>query len=464
MAASNTILHPEIADQKTREQIRRAERGDARAMLWQHSKLNRVRRCGRVKIAGAVSVVVTEDADGQRTAGYSGLEHCGSIWACPTCSAQVHHRRELLIAEALHRWDRYGGKVALVTLTVRHHAGNGLQELFDTVTQAWKAACGVRKWQETQAEFGTEMQVGKWKSRRRIPIIRVIEITWGEHGWHVHVHALLLLPDGVTQADVETIGAGMWQRWNDKAVKLGLRSGLEWVRDATTGELKRVGWQAELVKGDPSAALGKYFSKAVYELTGSRFKEAAHGNLTPMGILARLQAHRSGMTCVNPAEDGSGCECARLTEAEYRRLWRVWREYEQVTHGRQAYAFPPGVMQLLGLGPEWMPDDQEIVDEALGGEAVCTLPDSTWSRIVHHNLLTQVLESFERSYQIGIEFLRFIDQMVPEFEVPKPPEVEIPPIPKRRDAQGAALARELRQYYWSHARPEPPPPTTDTLF
>lgn len=463
MAVRDTILHPEIADQKTREQIRRAERGDARAMLWKHSKLNRVRRCGRVQIAGAVSVVVTEGPDGKRTAGYSGLEHCGSIWACPSCSAQIHHRRELLIAELLHRWDACGGRVALVTMTVRHDAGHGLLELFDTVTQAWKAASGSPAWQKMQAEFGTEMQLGKWKSRRRIPIIRVIEITWGEHGWHVHVHALLLLPDGVTQADVEKIGAGMWQRWNDTAVKRGLRSGLEWVRDKRTGELKRVGWQAELVKGDPSSALGKYFSKAVYELTGSRFKEAAHGNLTPMGILAKLQAHRSGMSCTNPAEDGSDCECARLTDAEYRRLWRAWREYEQATLGRRAYAFPPGVMDLLGLGPEWMPDDQTIVDEALGGESVSLIGQATWARIVHNNLLTQVLESFERSYEIGIEFLRFIDQVVPEFQVPKPPELEIPPIPKRRDAEGAELARQIQQLYRSRVWSEPPP-SEDTLF
>lgn len=464
MAARDTILHTAIADQKTREQIRRAERGDARAMLWKHSKLNRVRRCGRVKIAGAVAVVVTEGPDGKRTAGYSGLEHCGSIWSCPSCSAQIHHRRELLIAETLHRWDLCGGRVALVTMTVRHHAGNGLAELFNVVTQAWTAATGGKAWQTVQAEFGTEMQLGKRASRRRIPIIRVIEITWGEHGWHVHVHALLLLPDGISQADVETIGAGMWQRWNDKAVKLGLRSGLEWVRDKRTGELKRVGWQAELVKGDPTAALGKYFSKAVYELTGSRFKEAAHGNVTPMGILAKLQAHSSGMTCVNPAEDGPNCECARLSDAEYRRLWKVWREYEQATFRRQAYGFTPFLLDLLGLGSEWMPDDQAIVDEAMGGEAVHLIGQATWARIVHNNLLTQVLESFERSYEVGMDFLTFIDQMIPEFVVPKPPEIEIPPIPKRRDAQGAELGEQLRQYYLRRVvRPEQPP-RPSTLF
>ena len=67
---------------------------------------------------------------------FSGLQTCGSIWACPCCSGTVseQRRREL---NALLAWARKQGlHPVMLTLTARHSVDHRLAELLDGMKNA----------------------------------------------------------------------------------------------------------------------------------------------------------------------------------------------------------------------------------------------------------------------------------------------------------------------------------------
>src|SRR5258708_39970813 len=64
-------------------QQRRHVRRAPRAVLWERSRLERVRKCGRVPVD---EVTVRAQGGG---AHFTGLATCGSILACPVCSPKL---------------------------------------------------------------------------------------------------------------------------------------------------------------------------------------------------------------------------------------------------------------------------------------------------------------------------------------------------------------------------------------
>ena len=67
---------------------------------------------------------------------FSGLQTCGSVWACPCCSGTVseQRRREL---NALLAWARKQGlHPVMLTLTARHSVDHRLAELLDGMKNA----------------------------------------------------------------------------------------------------------------------------------------------------------------------------------------------------------------------------------------------------------------------------------------------------------------------------------------
>lgn len=86
----------------------------------------------------------------------------------------------------------HSGSWAMVTLTLRHHAGQSLSELLRLLLDAWRA---VRSTRAVRDIF-----------RRRVTAsARGIEVTWSEHnGWHPHIH-LMLRTQAWTSEELETL-------------------------------------------------------------------------------------------------------------------------------------------------------------------------------------------------------------------------------------------------------------------
>lgn len=314
-------------------------------------------------------------AGGERTAGIAGVSTCGSVWACPVCSARITARRTEDVAGVLDAWKaRTGGRVVMVTLTVRHHAGQSLRQVWDGVTVAWRSASNGRTWDGLQRVYGTPMP-SRGRVVERIPVVKVVEVTHGKHGWHVHVHALLLVRGDVTDRAARLIGQTMWERWDAGARRAGLQGG---VREAM---------DAHLVKPSASGsdALAEYFTKAVYEVTLGAQKDARAGGRTPFGVLASLMAHRAGVAVL------SGEEVAR-DEA-------IWREWETGSRGRRQISYSHGLRAWLGLLE--VATDEEIAAEDCGGEPVYMIGQEAWSWMTRWGLVPAMLDAWEASEAEG---------------------------------------------------------------
>lgn len=328
--------------------------------MWRASALKRVRGCGRwtASNADAVSVVVND-----RVAHFSGLQSCGSIWACPVCQAKVRQRRAEEVEAAAGEWVRRGGTLLAVALTVRHGQADALATTLDAILKGWQrgvVAGGV--WTAEKQRFG----IAGW--------VRSVEVTYGHaNGWHPHVHALLFVEDEAV--DVDAIAKGIRARWNAAVVRFGAGK-----PDLAHGvRVEKVGSVAAAVDyltkqqdgGKPLRPL-EALRSAGLELARSDLKVGR----------ARAAARWLPLQLLDAMQDGEA--------------WahRRWAEYESATRGRRAITWSRGLRQLLHVEPEQ--SDEDVAAEEVGGITVATIPVETWARIVRSPwLVAAILDAAE---------------------------------------------------------------------
>jgi hypothetical protein len=345
-------------------------------------------QCGVWLAPGATmaTVDVGHTPDGVAAARFGGLLRCSSIWACAMCSASIRNRRAVEVKEAAMAHLRAGGGLAMVTLTVRHHAGLALDPLWNTVAGAFRQLQSGAKTLADQAGI--------------VGYVRAIEVTHGRHGWHPHVHALLftetpwtgeddahakMLVDGRTTVDA--LGRtrhlkGWWERWEGVTSQLASAAGL---KPSEVQPLRAHGINLQAVG---SAAISAYLTKTQEpdfdgsELDGSELvdwneareegREAVRSANAMAMELARLDLKKSRAL---PGSDVKGTtpfemldHCATYTAAvaagwvpdaaskardDQRRA--AWREYVAASKGRRAMTWGGDVRERYGL-PELMTD------------------------------------------------------------------------------------------------------------
>lgn len=324
---------------------RRRIRWGARAMLWQASSLKAVRCCGRVLHNDSVgdpddgqgAVIQRREVDGRMVASYHGVMTCGSVWACPRCSAVIAHTRAMEIASAVRECHRRGGQVYLMTLTMRHSSRDGLSELWEGLATGWRATFGTRAWTGQKARTvtrkGRPVEVAELTGDAErfgvAGLTRVVEATYGTpadggNGWHLHIHALVFVEESLSAGlshfqvveppiDAESsrrsksvrgsrrvlgtvreftatgwggnvdsdwlarniFAARIYQRWS---------RGLEKAGCAVPGA---VGVDVREVSDVGSEYLGQYLAKATYDAAGKVGSEIGAGQLTKTGRIGR---------------------------------------------------------------------------------------------------------------------------------------------------------------------------------
>lgn len=335
LGTSRIILHPE---QKRR--LARGNRYRLRDGLRGFTGLKRLRACGHTAVDSA-GVMVRVSGEGEnRRAGFAGLSTCGSVWACPVCAAKVAAERARELTQVLNWGTEEGLRAALVTLTVRHHAGDSLASVWDAVSSGWARVTGGKAWKTAQERYG----IKGWA--------RAVEVTHGGNGWHVHVHAVVL-GDAFDDESGIALGHSMWRRW-----AAGVRSvGLESWRD-------RGGLDVRVSTGGDLGALGAYLAKQGADLEGlaaeatlGAFKEGRKGSRTPFQIARSV------------LETGDAADVA------------LWREWEQVSKGRRQLTWSRGLRVQAGLANERT--DEEIAAEEVGTseDDAVLLPGETWKAV-----------------------------------------------------------------------------------
>jgi hypothetical protein len=206
---SNAKLRATFGDRMESRLQRFALQSVARSILPE----SRTAKCLRIRAHNSDVQVWKSKEHG--TTSYAGLQTCGSVWACPVCSAKIAERRRVELLDAMDMHKAQGGSVSLLTLTTPHQRGDNLVELLAQQGTALQSFLRDRKVREVFSEMGYLGQV------------RALEVTHGRksarnNGWHPHFHILQFHQVKGSEADRKDWTARLYLRWVAYCQKAGL--------------------------------------------------------------------------------------------------------------------------------------------------------------------------------------------------------------------------------------------------
>ncbi|GEL22767.1 hypothetical protein PSU4_17210 [Pseudonocardia sulfidoxydans NBRC 16205] len=348
----------------------RGERWDLRRAMRGFTESRRVRSCGRAGAREDGSVVLrVTDATGTAAesstgatgsvAGFGGLFHCGNVWLCPECSTKIAAARAAELESVLAHHIAAGGWAILVTVTMRHHRGHGLDQCLTAAGRGWRAVVSGRRWQDDKAASGFAGYA------------RALEITESpENGWHVHFHAVIVFSARPSDDMVEHVVEGMFSRWSAGLVKAGMPA-----------PSREHGLDVQHLDPDAGAgrsfgsvrAWAKYVTKGIAaEATLGVTKSARGGNRTARELMRDALAPQRWE---NPA---NGQHVLTVDQTARVRL----REYERAVKGRKMLTWSTGrhdLREAAGLGEERT--DDEIAADDLDGEDVAVITRDGWRAV-----------------------------------------------------------------------------------
>lgn len=349
----------------------RDERWKLRRLFRQVSDSRRVQACGRPGLhADSSTILRVTDAAGTpaqhstgatgRVAGFSGLFHCGSVWVCMECSARIAAHRAAELEKVLAAYVERGAYVVLLTLTMRHWRDHALADLLAARTRGWSKV----------------IQGGTWVKHREMTdfagFCQVLEVTESlEHGWHPHVHAVLVFNSQPSADALAAMVDGMWSRWSAGLVAAGLPApvrehGLD-VQHLDRG-----------VGADRTFATARAWARYV---TKGIAGEAALGP----GKEAK-GANRSIKQLMRDAlipQVWENADTHQTVETLDLRARAKLAEYEAAMRGRKQMNWSQGQWSLragAGLDVEEL-DDEQVVDEELQGQDVAVIPVESWPTV-----------------------------------------------------------------------------------
>lgn len=308
-------------------------------------------KCLHVRRDSAVSVHHSTE---HGSAFYGGLITCGSVWACPVCSAKIQERRRVELAHMIDwAWGQHLQPM-LVTLTAPHRRDQSLSDL-----------------RAMQAKALRDLRAGKGGIAMRQTLgyrglVRGLELTYGSNGWHLHTHEMWLVD---LHQDADEAREIILKRWRAACAKAGLLDLSDAAQVAAFDEHAvdvkgRCSASDYLVKMDDSRHWG-----ADRELAKASSKKGKKSGQHPFGLLA-------------DAADG----CVRSG--------RLFVEYAAVMKGAAQLYWSRGLKALVGV--------DEISDEAIAERAddeailLGRLLPAQWEVVLRAGARAQLLDAAEQ--------------------------------------------------------------------
>jgi hypothetical protein len=194
-----------------------------------------------------------------------------------------------------------------------------------------------------------------FKAIRRllIGVVRSLEVTYGENGWHPHLHLLLFVESEVEREKLESLLDDFITDWRFVVGRdLGVMPSVERAVDLT--------WF-----GSDSVAAAGYVSKVAKEITQADSKSGRD----PFSLL-----------------DVEGVARDRAVA--------MWCEYADTMRGVQSISWTKGLRDLLGLGRQ-VTDEELLEDVDQGDDVVHSMLWAEWQKVRRAGREVEVFEEIE---------------------------------------------------------------------
>lgn len=330
---------------------------------------SRTAKCLRFRQSGQ-AVQVIQSAE-HKNCSYKGLQTCGSVWACPVCSAKISERRRIELRSAMDQHKAGGGSVLLMTLTNSHNCGDQLADLLSGQAKALNYLNTDRASRKIFASMGCIGQV------------KATEVTHGRlrqvnNGWHPHYHVLLFVRCGL---DLEALQLSLSERWIKACGKAGLKlPSLEHGLRIDPGELA----------ADYAAKWG-----LDHEMTKGHTKKSWDGE-TPFDLLR-----------------------AYLADGE-KQAGALFRQFAECFKGKRQLHWSAGLKKLFEIGDA---TDEELANKQ-DDKAILlgSLTVTQWRYVLKVEARSLILELAEQGWEAVSRFLASVPAEPPidEYETRSP--------------------------------------------
>lgn len=291
---------------------------------------------------------------------YAGLQTCGSVYSCPICAVKITHGRQAEIEELL---EKTKGKFHyLITLTMPHYLFQSCQEIKSKFKNARRR---LKRWESVKdhPEFIPYTQT--LKHYLVDGTVTTIDVTYGENGWHIHSHELVITEKPID--DLKEFRAIVFANWT----KALLYSGVELKKPLAFW--KRA-VKIDALYGDHTAIMTTYLTKVANsekwgisaELTQGQIKKADNKNLTPFGMLHTI----------NDEKDHT------LKADLYRKYAPLFFEYCKSFKGDQMIYFSKGLKAKYNMSDT---SDQDLVNTEGLVEMLAQMDDANQEKIEEIN-------------------------------------------------------------------------------
>jgi hypothetical protein len=322
------------------------------------TQLDRLSHCRRHPHGQAEFVgIVTRDG----MSSYSGLQTCGSVWACPVDSAKVRHARTLSLAGAVLDHLDQGGGLLFPTLTLAHRRSDPLAVTLGHLLDGWRYVTGHRDYRTLRTQLSIDH------------VCKAVEITHGLNGWHPHLHGLMFTATNLSESDQARVRSTLWTLWNRYAETHGLRV----LNESRAVVCKRV----EVTSDKGIAALAEYLFKV----------QDGYGIAAEL-VRADLKRGRAKRSRVPFQIAESAC----AGNSHDRTLWL---EYEAATKGRRVLDWTKGSAAALGL--DQADDDLAAADDP-SADLLYDLTPHEWSLVVRYRRRGHLLNVADQSGREGV--------------------------------------------------------------
>lgn len=272
--------------------------------VYYHYRLRMLANCGTMSDPRHGVQVVS---NGYATR-FIGAKLCHHSWACPYCTAREMSHHSQRIGAAMDALAKQGLTAIMITMTLFHTVRQTCEESYDILRHAWMIFDKNKVWKRKHSNGKTYSKCGAWNTfnndMKATHRVKTLEITYGQHGWHPHIHMLVWIPKKKLQkvADYERDLINQWKDCVDKAAKKILsperyeyrkfyeakyelsdndHEGL-FISKNANGKIRA--WSSADYICDISAKKGWGGNT---EVTGLHNKEARNGNMTPFQMLEK---------------------------------------------------------------------------------------------------------------------------------------------------------------------------------